>query len=353
MKNLDEINKLLLVNAKEDHALGLLNGKLGLTIYFYQLAKKNENQKLQELADNLVTEIFEKSSESTLGADFENGLAGISFGITYLVNNDFVDADLNETLSELDDRIYRFLDDQKNKIPANLRNGILGYLIYSLDRLQSSIESGDNSNIYIFKNLTASLINQLGQLIEEEKIQDREPQLFNIYWDLPLTLMVLARAKKLKANDSKVDRIIDYLMPNIVSLVHRLQSNRIYHLLGIETFLTDNEYSELRKYADFLFREINLEKVLNTEFKNLNISVNDGLSGLCLISNRLNEIKGNKELLISDQKIFKKALELENGGRNEFFEKFKESIGFASGLTGLAWAIYDIMEINEKSLKVI
>ncbi|MBN7814703.1 glycoside hydrolase family protein [Algoriphagus pacificus] len=353
MKNLDEINKLLLVNAKENHVLGLLNGKLGLTIYFYHFAKKNKNHKLQELADHLVGEIFEKSREARLEADFENGLAGIAFGITYLVNNDFVDADLNETLSELDDRIFRFLDDQRTNLQANLRNGILGYLIYSLDRLKSSIESGNNSNIYIFKNLTASLINQLGKLIEEEKIQDREPQLFNIYWDLPLSLIVLGRAKNLKVNDSKIDRIIDYLIPNLITLFPSLHSNRLYLLLGIETYLKETDCPELRKYADFLIREIDLELILNTELKNLNISVNDGLTGLSLISNRLNEIKGNKELLISDEKVYQKAIELEKGGRNEFYDKFKESIGFASGLTGLAWAIFEIMELNEKSLKVI
>jgi hypothetical protein len=173
---LQEINGLLLENAKKENELGLLHGKLGLCIYFYHLASKTENQELQEMADNLVGEIFEKLSEAKLPTDFENGLAGIAFGISYLVNSDFVEADLDDTLGELDDKVFKFLEDQKGKLPANVRNGIIGYLLYCFGRLENSLKSGHKSNIYIFQKLGAELLNQLGQLIEEEKLQDREPE---------------------------------------------------------------------------------------------------------------------------------------------------------------------------------
>lgn len=110
---LQEINGLLLENAKEENGLGLLNGKLGLSIYFYLLSRKTENQEFLEVAENLVGELLEKLSEAKLPIDFENGLAGIACGISYLVNSDFVEADLDETLGELDDRVYRFLEVQK------------------------------------------------------------------------------------------------------------------------------------------------------------------------------------------------------------------------------------------------
>ncbi len=48
---------------------------------------------------------------------------------------------------------------------------------------------GYRSNTCFYK-LSAEILNQLVQMIEEEKVQDREPQLFNVFWDLPLVLML-------------------------------------------------------------------------------------------------------------------------------------------------------------------
>ena len=341
LKKLHEINGYLLENAKEENGLGLLNGKLGLSIYFYHLAKKTENQEFQETADNLVGEIFEKLSEAKLPTDFENGLAGIAYGISYLVNADFVEADLDETLSELDDRVYRFLEDQKNNLPANFRNGILGYLIYSLDRLESSLKSGHQSNIYIFQKLAAGLLNQLGQLIEEEKLQDREPQLFNIFWDLPLALIVIAQSKRLQVNPNKVERILDYLLPNLLSLVPSLHCNRLYLLLGIESILKEVDNSVLRKHAEFLKSCIDRETIFNSECKSLNIHVFDGVSGLRLIVEKLEEIAGDSFFIPSDELVFNKINESVCWGKNDFYDPFKKSIGLVSGLSGIGWTLLE------------
>lgn len=354
LKQLHKINELLLENAKEENGLGLLHGKLGLSIYFYHLAKKTETQGFLEAAENLVMEIFNKLSEAKLPADFENGLAGISYGISFLVNSDLVEADLDDTLGELDDRVFKFLEDQKTKLPANLRNGIIGYLFYCLDRLESSMKSGHESNIYVFRRLGASLLNQLGQLIEEEKIQDREPQLFNIFWDLPLALIVMAKAKSLEVNAYKVNRILDFLLPNLLSLFPCLHSNRLYLLLGIETVLKEIDHSDLRKHALFLHSTIDMETVLNIECKNLNISVVDGTSGLWQILHKLEDNSGNVHLLISDEQFLNKILNAACWGDNDFYSSFKKSIGLVTGLSGVAWTLLESMpaadlEMGKKS----
>ncbi|MEB2774732.1 lanthionine synthetase LanC family protein [Algoriphagus sp. D3-2-R+10] len=341
LEKLHKINELLLENSKDENGLGLLNGKLGLSIYFYHLAKKTGTQEYMEAADNLVVEIFDKLSEAKLPADFENGLAGIAFGISYLVNSDFVEADLDDTLGDLDDRIFMFLEDQKGKLSSNLRNGLIGYLIYSLNRLETSLKSGHQSNTYIFHKLTSGLLNELGQLIEEEKLQDREPQLFNIFWDLPLALMVLAKAKNLKVNVYKVDRILDYLLPNLLSLFPSLHSNRLYLLLGIESVLGEINNAALKTHGVFLKKSIDIETIFNSECKNLNISVMDGASGLRLVGNKLGRISGDVSFFTSDEQVLAKINKAASWGENDFYVPFKKSIGLASGLSGVAWALLE------------
>lgn len=276
-------------------------------------------------------------------------MAGIAYGISYLVNLDFVEADLDDTLGELDDRIYRFLEDQRANLPANLRNGIIGYLFYCLDRLESSLKSGHQSNIYIFQNLGAGLINQLGQLIEEEKLQDREPQLFNIYWDLPLVLIVLAQSKRLQVNPIKVERILDYLLPTLLSLLPYRHSNRLYLLLGIESVLKEIDHPALRKHASFLKGSIDMEAIYKLECKNLNICILDGVCGLGLIGKKLEVLTGQNYFIPSGEFIFHKINEAVCWGEADFYRPFKKSIGLISGLSGIGWALLESLKVGENS----
>jgi hypothetical protein len=355
LRKLQEINGYLLENAKEENGLGLLHGKLGLSIYFFHLARKTENQEFLEAAENLIEELFEKLKEAKLPVDFENGLAGIAWGISYLVNSDFVEADLDDTLGELDDRIFKFLEDQKGKLAANVRNGIIGYLLYSLDRLENSLKSGHTSNIYIFQKLGAELLNHLGQLVEEEKLQDREPQLFNIFWDLPLTLIVLGKSTKLQVNSAKAERILDYILPSLISLFPSLHSNRLYLLLGIESVLKEIDNPNLKKHALFLKSNINTEVIFNTECKNLNICVLDGVSGLRLIAKMLIEISGDDSILLSDDLFFHKINKSECWGEADFYSSLRKSIGLVSGLSGIGWTLLESLsdvadlEVEKKS----
>lgn len=344
-EKLQEINGYLLENAKGENGLGLLHGKLGLGIYFYHLAKKTESPEFQAAAESLIGEIFEKLRETKLSPDFENGLAGIAWGISYLVNSDFVEADLDETLSELDDRIFKFLEDQKNNLLANFRSGTIGYLFYCFDRLESSLRSGHQSNTYIFQKLGAGLLNQLGQLIEEEKIQDREPQLFNVFWDLPLVLILLGQAKQLQVNPTKAERILDYLLPSLLSLFPRFHSNRLYLLLGIESVLKEIDRPGLRKYAVFIKETINLESIYTDELKSLDIRIQDGVSGVGLISKKLAILTGDNSFMLSDELVFNKINESVCWGEIDFYSPFRKSIGLVSGLSGIGWAL---LEVGEK-----
>lgn len=63
---LHEINGYLLENAKGENGLGLLHGKLGMSIYFYHLGKETKDEEFLSVAENLVGEIFGKLSEAKL-----------------------------------------------------------------------------------------------------------------------------------------------------------------------------------------------------------------------------------------------------------------------------------------------
>ncbi|HEX3009512.1 MAG TPA: lanthionine synthetase LanC family protein, partial [Bacteroidales bacterium] len=103
---LQRIANVLLLNASFIDNLGLLNGKMGIAIFFYHYAKYTGNEVYSEYAGELIDEIYSEINTST-PIDFENGLTGIGWGIEYLVQNGFVEADTDEVLEQIDEAVYQ------------------------------------------------------------------------------------------------------------------------------------------------------------------------------------------------------------------------------------------------------
>lgn len=343
---LNEVVELLAQITPEVTNVGLLNGKLGMSIFFFELAQETQNEAQAEMAEKLVEEVYNFIAEGSVPMNFENGLAGIASGICYLAKNGFVEADLDEILEDVDDRMFKYLIANMEKIPFNLRQGLLGYLFYTLSRYEAGGDSEDDTNKYIFRRLGADLINRLGQLIEEEKFQSREPLLFTVFWDLPVLLILLAEARKLNVNPGKVDKIVDYLSPMVTSMFPRLHSNRLYLLLGMEYLLKEIDYPSWSEHADFLRGNIKPSQIIDEECKNLNILVQDGISGLDFISRRLRSVTGNNELHFSGEQVFNKISESVCWEDLVFYKGFKNSIGLFSGLSGIGMLLTELLKVE-------
>ncbi len=139
---LQRIANVLLLNASFIDNPGLLNGKMGIAIFFYNYSRYSENKIYEDYAGELVDEIYEEINTST-PVNFENGLTGIGWGIEYLVKNGFVQADTDEALEEVDNIVYR------NSLyrPFLLESGkdLFGYGLYFLARLRG--KGYDDNNI--------------------------------------------------------------------------------------------------------------------------------------------------------------------------------------------------------------
>ena len=85
-----KIINTLLLNASFIDNLGLMHGKMGISIFFFHLARQTQNKIYEDYAGELIDEIYEEISANTL-VDFENGLAGIGWGIEYLAQNNFIE----------------------------------------------------------------------------------------------------------------------------------------------------------------------------------------------------------------------------------------------------------------------
>ena len=128
----DSLEKL---TGKYENSYGLYNGKTGLCICYFVLAKIEKNPDYEIKARILLDEISDNIGEVE-ELDFANGLAGIGWGIEWLVQNNFVDANTDEILEDLDDELYKSVVFAK-AASLSLHNGTLGKAMYFYKRLMS------------------------------------------------------------------------------------------------------------------------------------------------------------------------------------------------------------------------
>jgi hypothetical protein len=336
-----EINQLLAEYAPSNEMLGLLNGKMGLGIYYFMLARETSNPEHQSLAEKCIGEVYEAAGNTSIPTDFENGLAGIAWGLCHLIKNDFVAADPDDILEDVDDRIFRYWNANKETLPVDIRQGLLGYWVYYTCRLELSHVP---VNRYIHTRVVSEIINRIGQLVEEEKFQHREPELFTLYWDLPLLLILLARSKQLQISSNKTDRILDYLTPIITSLYPRLHSNRMFLLFGLESIGKKIPLTVLQDHADLLRKSISLTRIIEDECKSLNILAKDGITGLAFISRKLSNLTETSALLFANEALIRKVSKSVYWLEENHYQEMKKNTGWATGLSGIGMLLLEILK---------
>ena len=127
------IDKLL--SSKLDrYPVSLFHGKMGLSIYLFQLSKIESNPEYHAIADKLLDQVLLHGLSKNHSIDVEDGLAGIGLGVTWLVKNGFIEGDLNELLGVIDDAIFRRIAFQKDasNVPATQLLHLTVYLYIRL-----------------------------------------------------------------------------------------------------------------------------------------------------------------------------------------------------------------------------
>lgn len=111
---------------------GLLKGRMGILIFLFHYARHTNNETIKELADELLSDLW-MSISVNLSYNFQSGLAGIGWGISYLFNNFFIEGNINEMLEEIDQKIKEI--DIKKLNNLTLGSGLGGVVHYVISRI--------------------------------------------------------------------------------------------------------------------------------------------------------------------------------------------------------------------------
>lgn len=210
-KNIDarlyRIANVLLLNASFIDNIGLLNGKMGIAIFFYQYGRYTNNKVYNDYAGELIDEIYEEINTIT-PVDFANGLTGIGWGIGYMIENKFVDADPEEALTEIDSSIYRSI--LNSPILLDNGNDLFGYGLYCISRLHGHENDDDNPTTIIKKKHLVKLTDECERLLLHKKYLDFNIQQLS-YSTLNSLLWFLLEVERLSLFSSKVRNVLKCL----------------------------------------------------------------------------------------------------------------------------------------------
>ena len=283
------------------YPVSLFHGKMGLSIYFFHLSKIESNPEYQSKAEQLLDQILLNDLSPNQSIDVEDGLSGIGLGVTWLIKNRLVEGDLNQLLQIIDDTIYRriIFADNPNRFSSTL---LLHLTVYLYFRLKEQIVK--NSQI-LYQDLIIKVLNMLYHQIDDEFLI--EYYSFSIYhYQLPVFLWIISKILESGFYNDRIYKILDTLQLNILSRFPLLNSNRLFLLWGmlnLAPYLNNEIWSS---YIQLLYREINLNKIIDNEITDRKIFISNGLSIIYLLLHTINSKFPNYQIPFDPQRIYTK-----------------------------------------------
>jgi len=133
--SLKEVAEYLVLNANFSDDLGLFHGKMGILLFLCEYSRFAGEKLYHEFAGILLEEIYEDITKDT-PPYMENGLAGIGWGIEYLVSNQFMQGNTDDILTDVDCHIMKY--DPMRWDDLGFNKGFSGIVFYVLTRLKST-----------------------------------------------------------------------------------------------------------------------------------------------------------------------------------------------------------------------
>jgi hypothetical protein len=128
---LKRITQHLIIYAAYIDNVGLMNGKMGIALFFYQLNKVTKNDNHLMYANELMQEIISKL-DYKIPRTFFDGMIGIAWGVEYLMRNNFVDFEEEDMLMELDKALLEV--NIASLLDESFSTGVRGIAYYLVSR---------------------------------------------------------------------------------------------------------------------------------------------------------------------------------------------------------------------------
>ncbi len=331
------------LNYSNGENIGIFNGIASECVFYYLYGRLLDEPKFTEIADNRIDKVFETMSNASIDLEFRNGLTGIGWVIEHLVQLEFLEGDTNEILEVIDDQLYKYLSFKSEVLFNGKIEDLLGYGFYAIKRLSNKKNKKNLELKRILEEMLVMIINRISEVLDEYNNVVSEPINYKSTWSLPILLAFLANLLHLNIYTYKVENIVKHqLFSQLLSFVPRTNINRYFLLLAVNHLNIQMEYQELKDFIGVLQSNLDYEKILNYDFREMDIMIMDGSAGLFLLTQYLfnDGILSNELLFKINNSSYWKILE--DDRRTSYIDK-----SFGNGLCGLGIVLLSV-ELRKK-----
>lgn len=135
---LQEINNVIKEEISKENDIGVLNGLSGIALFQFYYSQYLDSEHIYDDALNTLQKCFEKINEGYNKPTFCSGIAGFGWTIDHLVQNNFIELDSDELLSDFDEYIYNVMVLSLNKRNYDFLHGGIGYALYFINRYKTT-----------------------------------------------------------------------------------------------------------------------------------------------------------------------------------------------------------------------
>lgn len=317
--------------------LGLANGKMGLSIYFFCMGRLRQETEYTATGEKILDSLW-KDIKNIHSIDVKDGLSGIGLGIDYLIKNNYVEGDINKILEDVDNEIFKQLS--YPKYSNTLDSLSLIHILYYLCQRYPSLKNGSESQ-YLYQELIIQTVNNLYKDMDSSFYE--EPFSYNIDYPLPQYLFVLSKIYSLGFYNDRLIKIIEELIYKVSSILPRLHSNRLYLLWGMVALNKIINDKQLREQISLLKKHTDFEYIFNNKTNYKNIFFKDSIMSIYLLIRNLQDQFDPKEIESVNESIknniyFSETWNLLDKNKH-FFEKH---IGLYDGYAGISLLLQNL-----------
>jgi len=256
---------------------GLMEGKMGACLYFFIVGKLQRKKHFTKQAEALLDGIFNTVSLSSQ-TNFGQGMAGIGWGIEYLIRNNLVKGNSDEILEDIDNCVLKVLttDDQ---LGIELSDGLTGYLLYIIQRLKSKRTNDKSLSFELNRELLILILNRLDQTYLSSAHPITNDIQFDFLQNFPYLIRSLRFAYDLCLFNTKIERMTYGLISHFETSMHGLNTNKLHLALEIKLLSNKMSINKWERLIDNLLYTIDFNELVN-EVDLQSAGFRNGLAGL-------------------------------------------------------------------------
>ncbi len=254
--------------------IGVLGGQAGTALFQFYCAQYFDDDAYAETGVEIISSCIEKVNKGYSFPSYCNGIAGFGWTLQHLVDNNFVDLDLDELLTPFDEFLFDQMNSDFNNGYYDMLHGGMGYGFYFLKRFESlhtSSKEKEKYHAYLIKLLDflEEMAIKDGDCLKWESIlnQKKGNKGFNLSLSHGISSIVFLLSKIHDANIKK-DRVATLIKGG----VNYLKSHEKTDKLGISLFpswIQSNAPLEYQSRLAWCYGDIGIAKAFEWAGKSL------------------------------------------------------------------------------------